>query len=113
VLSKLKQEPKHEHILGLKKQDPPVGSFKFKHIGLLLVVGGLGCQGVVHTHGIFQVLFGQGLFWLIFILQMDTRKTNDIFIGQISILFLKPKTQGKKSLKKSMKVQRKSKMNGE
>lgn len=69
VLCKVKkQEPKQRNILGLKEQDPPVCGFQFKHMRFLLVVGGLGRQRVVHTHSVFQILFRQGLFWLIFIL---------------------------------------------
>lgn len=60
----------------MEKQDPPVSGLQFEHIGLLLIVRGLGGQCVVHTHGVFQVLFRQSLLGLVFVLQMEVEKTN-------------------------------------
>lgn len=67
---------KATNILGLEKQDPPVCSLEFKHVRLLLVVGGLGRESMVHTHRILQVFIGQRLLWLIFILHTDTKETS-------------------------------------
>lgn len=104
VLHKLKSQTKSNqwNILSLKKQDPPVGCFKFKYIRLLLVVYGLGCQCMMHAHGVFQILFRQGLFWFVFILQMDRwiqRKLRQDHVQISSSLFMirkkTPKTKRK------------------
>lgn len=115
VLCKLKSQTKSNqwNILSLKKQDPPVGSFKFKYIRLLLVVYGFGCQRMMHTHGVFQILFRQGLFRFIFILQMDRwiqRKLRQDHIQISSSLFMIRKKTLKlkeKQIRKSMKAWKK------
>ena len=58
----------HFYLRCLEEEDPPVSRLQLEHVGLLLVVGGLGRQRVVHAHGVFQVLLRQGLLWLIFVL---------------------------------------------